>query len=425
MSRTSLAASASSLVNIRSLITIVLVVCLASCPSLSSATAAAVDENVSSSVSAAGSSPPVDVVDMASAPDIGGDPAAGGGGSAIGGISGGNIVEHMFPFDLPLLRSVLDDNVLKLLFEVYDNVLGLSSFTNFFPSYFQSLANREELHEHQQSLVYFKNILILGVLVVFTALIAFLLYVDFIAFRYVYRCLFAPLNDDFVDVYEKRQREEQGKKFVKRKRGELPPPYPNGWFCVMHADDLKKGKPQYVQALGLHLAVYRGNDDGKPRAVDAYCPHLGANLGYGGHIKGNCIECPFHGWRFDGDNGKCVKIAYSDANIPELAKTKAYHCVERNKLILVWHHSDDIEPAWTPPDITHVEGVDYIFHGRTAHRVSCHVQEIPEVPMRESLVCRYTLHIEAANACVVCAPRRVCLLLRDLLCPVCQRWPSR
>ena len=45
--------------------------------------------------------------------------------------------------------------------------------------------------------------------------------------------------------------------------------------------------------------------------MDAYCPHLGANLGVGGHVRGNCIECPFHGWQFDGETGKCMKIPYA------------------------------------------------------------------------------------------------------------------
>ena len=46
--------------------------------------------------------------------------------------------------------------------------------------------------------------------------------------------------------------------------------------------------------------------------VDAYCPHLGANLGVGGRVHGNCIECPFHGWQFDGETGQCTSIPYAD-----------------------------------------------------------------------------------------------------------------
>ena len=46
--------------------------------------------------------------------------------------------------------------------------------------------------------------------------------------------------------------------------------------------------------------------------VDSYCPHLGANLSAGGKVvDDDCIECPFHGWKFDGESGKVVDIPYS------------------------------------------------------------------------------------------------------------------
>lgn len=62
---------------------------------------------------------------------------------------------------------------------------------------------------------------------------------------------------------------------------------------------------------GQQVAVFRGQD-GKAYVVDAYCPHLGANLAVGGRVVGGCIECPFHGWQFRGQDGKCVKIPYAD-----------------------------------------------------------------------------------------------------------------
>ena len=34
---------------------------------------------------------------------------------------------------------------------------------------------------------------------------------------------------------------------------------------------------------------------------------MGANLGIGGVVKNeHCIQCPFHGWVFDGETGDCV-----------------------------------------------------------------------------------------------------------------------
>ena len=40
-----------------------------------------------------------------------------------------------------------------------------------------------------------------------------------------------------------------------------------------------------------------------PRVMDAHCPHLGAHLAVGGRVEGECLRCPFHGWKFDGESG--------------------------------------------------------------------------------------------------------------------------
>ena len=38
--------------------------------------------------------------------------------------------------------------------------------------------------------------------------------------------------------------------------------------------------------------------------MEAHCKHLGAHIGHGGKVVGDCVECPFHGWRWgpDGTN---------------------------------------------------------------------------------------------------------------------------
>ena len=62
---------------------------------------------------------------------------------------------------------------------------------------------------------------------------------------------------------------------------------------------------------GLELAVFR-DTSGQAHVVDAYCPHMGASLGVGGQVRGDCIECPFHGWKFRGYDGKCVHVPYAE-----------------------------------------------------------------------------------------------------------------
>lgn len=86
------------------------------------------------------------------------------------------------------------------------------------------------------------------------------------------------------------------------------------------------------QILGKNLAVFRG-ESGEVHVFDAYCPHMGANLGVGGTVlPGDCLQCPFHGWIFDGKTGRCVKIPYSNGKIPESAKVKKWISKEINGL---------------------------------------------------------------------------------------------
>lgn len=72
--------------------------------------------------------------------------------------------------------------------------------------------------------------------------------------------------------------------------------------------------PLPVPVSGVQLAVFRG-EDGQAHVLDAYCPHLGANLAVGGRVLGGCLECPFHSWIFQGSDGKCVKIPYTEKGL--------------------------------------------------------------------------------------------------------------
>ena len=75
---------------------------------------------------------------------------------------------------------------------------------------------------------------------------------------------------------------------------------PNGWFIVARSDELAPGEMRPLYAFGRDLVLFR-TEGGEARLLDAHCPHLGAHLAVGGRVEGECIRCPFHGWRFDGD----------------------------------------------------------------------------------------------------------------------------
>ena len=159
----------------------------------------------------------------------------------------------------------------------------------------------------------------------------------------------------------------------RRKCGDVPPVYPNGWFHVLDSRELAVGDVKYISILGEHLAVFRGTD-GVAYIVNAYCPHLGANLGIGGQVvQGNCLQCPFHGWIFRGEDGRCVEIPYSE-KIPDFAQTKAWPCAEKNSTIYIWYHAEGIEPTWTPDDIEEIENGTWTYRGYTQHTINAHIE---------------------------------------------------
>lgn len=139
----------------------------------------------------------------------------------------------------------------------------------------------------------------------------------------------------------------------------------------MHSHELRVGTAKPVEFMGHSLVAYRG-ENGEVAMLDAYCPHLGANLGIESKVVGNILECPFHGWQFD-QSGKCTRIP-GQQMIPETAQLRKWHVQDVNDKIIVWHHADLEEPSWYVPDFVE----DFDFHGKTEHTVQVHVQEIAE-----------------------------------------------
>lgn len=110
--------------------------------------------------------------------------------------------------------------------------------------------------------------------------------------------------------------------------------------------------------------------------LDAHCPHLGAHLGRGGVVVGDCIRCPYHNWEFSGD-GACSRIPFTD-RIPIKARARAYETCEAFGLLFVRFQADE-EPRGGPPPFPKVLApgtwVGPRFYMRS---VRVHAQEIKE-----------------------------------------------
>ena len=166
-----------------------------------------------------------------------------------------------------------------------------------------------------------------------------------------------------------------------------PMPLPFGWFCVAYSDELEVGQSMPFRLCGRDLVVFR-TESGKAAALDAYCPHLGAHLGYGindeagggGRIQGESIVCPFHAWRFNTD-GECVEIPYAE-NMPKKVIgaqcLKSWPVCERNQVIYAWYHPEDLEPLWEVPEFEEANSEEWGEQQRFEWFIRTHPQEMAE-----------------------------------------------
>lgn len=130
-----------------------------------------------------------------------------------------------------------------------------------------------------------------------------------------------------------------------------PGRYARGWHVVLFSQELAVGEIKPLHYFDRDLIVFRG-EDGEVGALNAYCRHLGANLGgVGSKVVGNTVRCPFHGWQYD-KSGACVHIPFA-SKIPERAARPegAWTIVEKCGFIAIWHDHDGGEPDYELPDI--------------------------------------------------------------------------
>ena len=105
-----------------------------------------------------------------------------------------------------------------------------------------------------------------------------------------------------------------------------------GWHPVAQTASVGDA-PVAVQLLGERLVLWR---DGEA-AVQAWadrCPHRGAQLSMG-CVRGGQLECPYHGWRFDGA-GQVVRVPALPGFVPPTThRATVYDAVERYGLVWV------------------------------------------------------------------------------------------
>lgn len=119
----------------------------------------------------------------------------------------------------------------------------------------------------------------------------------------------------------------------------------NQWYALCESAGVG-ARPVAVKALGQQLVVFRDHA-GTAHALSNVCVHKGGSLCHGEVVAGT-VECPYHGWRYDGD-GECVAIPAlaPGQRIPGRARVDSYPVVEQWGL--VWAFLGDLPEAGRPP----------------------------------------------------------------------------
>ncbi len=122
--------------------------------------------------------------------------------------------------------------------------------------------------------------------------------------------------------------------------------YMNYWYVAAQSHEVTD-KPLKVRMLNQNFVVFR-DSQGKVHCLHNVCTHRGGNLA-GGKVKGDTVECPYHGWRFNGE-GECVKIPSigKDGKIPGRTRIDSYPVQEKYDLVFCF--LGDL-PAHERPDI--------------------------------------------------------------------------
>jgi phenylpropionate dioxygenase-like ring-hydroxylating dioxygenase large terminal subunit len=97
------------------------------------------------------------------------------------------------------------------------------------------------------------------------------------------------------------------------------------WYPVHYVRDLDKSAPTKFTLLGQDIVIWWDNSTQSWNVFEDKCPHRLAPLSEGRVNENGLLECPYHGWTFDG-SGECQTIPQQQAS--GQAQTSKRACVK-------------------------------------------------------------------------------------------------
>jgi phenylpropionate dioxygenase-like ring-hydroxylating dioxygenase large terminal subunit len=128
---------------------------------------------------------------------------------------------------------------------------------------------------------------------------------------------------------------------------------PNQWYAILESREVKRGQAVGVTRLGEKMVVWR-DQRGVASCLSDLCAHRGVALSIG-KVRGDCIECPFHGFQYDA-SGRCQYIPANGriSPVPKAFAVRSYPVREAHGFVWIWWG----EPREELPPLPFFEDID-------------------------------------------------------------------
>ena len=132
----------------------------------------------------------------------------------------------------------------------------------------------------------------------------------------------------------------------------------NCWYIAASPKEIGEA-PLARTFLGDAVVLFRGAD-GTVSALEDRCCHRALPLSMG-QVKGNHLQCGYHGLEFDA-SGACVTVP-GQSLVPPGAAVRRYPLVERHDWLWIWMGDADAADPDLIPDIFWRDDPDWVAWG--------------------------------------------------------------